>query len=99
MRAREEAARAAARPIAFIQGVAASLGLWLVVTAVRAVPLPFPSISDGYARVSESAQALAAVVPDVSRVAAAVPGGLVFILVIGGSLLLAPVAMYFASRN
>ena len=99
MRAREEAARAAARPIAFIQGVAASLAIWLIVTAVRAVPLPFPSISDWYARVNESAQALAAVVPDVSRIAAALPGGLVFLLVIGASLLLAPVAMYLGSRN
>jgi hypothetical protein len=99
MRAREEGARAAVRPIAFIQGVAASLALWLVVTAVRTVPLPFPSISDWYARVNEGARALALVVPDVSGIAAAVPGGLVFLLVIGGSLLLAPVAMYFASRN
>jgi len=38
LRAREDAARAAARPLAFIQGVAASVALWLVVTIVRAVP-------------------------------------------------------------
>src|ERR671932_499558 len=38
LRAREEAARAAARPLAFIQGVAASAAVWLLVTFVRAVP-------------------------------------------------------------
>src|SRR6266545_4783902 len=38
LRAREEDARAAARPIAFIQGVAASVALWVVVTLLRAIP-------------------------------------------------------------
>ena len=38
LRAREDAARAAARPLAFIQGVAASVALWLVVTIVRGMP-------------------------------------------------------------
>ena len=38
LRARDEDARAAARPIAFIQGVAASVALWLLVTLLRAVP-------------------------------------------------------------
>jgi hypothetical protein len=38
LRAREDAVRRAARPLGFIQGVAATVGVWLVVTLLRAVP-------------------------------------------------------------
>ncbi len=41
LRAREEAARAAGRPLAFIQGVAASVAVWLIVALFRAMPLSY----------------------------------------------------------
>jgi hypothetical protein len=40
LRAREDAARSAARPLGFIQGVAATVAVWLVITLLRAVPPP-----------------------------------------------------------
>ncbi len=38
LRAREDAARAAGRPVAFIQGVAASVAVWLAIALFRAMP-------------------------------------------------------------
>jgi hypothetical protein len=92
LRAREEAARAAARPLAFIQGVAASFAVWLVVALLRAVPLEYLSGWRAWA-----AAAIADVtfkMPDVARLTAAVPVSVLFIL--GAWLLLAPIAIYFA---
>ena len=42
MRGREEAARAAARPIAFVQGIAASCAIWVAISLVRAFPPAAP---------------------------------------------------------
>jgi hypothetical protein len=90
-RAREENARAAARPIAFIQGVAASVAVWLLVTLVRSVPT---------VRLIALKEWMAGLVPHVSvplptiaHAAAAIP---VAVLVAGAALLLAPIAIYFA---
>src|SRR3954469_14609104 len=43
LRAREDAARAAGRPVAFVQGVAASVAVWLIVSLVRALPADYLS--------------------------------------------------------
>ena len=92
LRARDAAARAAGRPLAFIQGVAASLAVWLVVALLRAVPPEYLS-----AWRSWSAAAIPQVtftMPDVARLTAAVP--LSVLLILGAWLLLAPIAIYFA---
>ena len=92
LRAREDAARAAVRPVAFIQGIAASVAVWLAVALFRALP-------PGYS--AEWQTWLAGVLPsakitltDVTRVASTVP--LAIVIIIGASLLLAPLAIYLA---
>lgn len=70
VRAREEAARAAARPIAFVQGVAAACAVWVAVSLLRAVPLPAPP------NWRQWLSGLGGNLPDVSVVASAIPGGL-----------------------
>jgi hypothetical protein len=93
VRAREEAARAAARPIAFVQGVAASCAVWVALSLLRAFP-PMAGL-----KWREWATALAAKVPDFSAVAASVPGGEPFLIVVGASLLLAPVVLFIGLRE
>jgi hypothetical protein len=92
LRAREDAARAAGRPVAFIQGVAASVAVWLAVSLYRTLP---PDYTGGWrtwaAGVLPSVKIALA---DVTRVASTVPVAIV--IVIGASLLLAPLAIYFA---
>lgn len=90
LRAREDAARAAVRPVAFIQGVAASVAVWLAVALFRATP-------PGY--FAEWRTWLASFLPganttltDVTRVASTIP--LAIVIIIGASLLLAPLAIY-----
>jgi len=95
LRAREDAARAAARPLAFIQGVAASVALWLVVTIVRAVPAAdLPAwrawIAAWIPTVSFSATDVAALL----QVTGIVPISILCLL--AAWLVLAPVAIYFA---
>lgn len=92
VRAREEAARAAARPIAFVQGVAASCAVWVAVSLLRAFPLPDLNWQ-------RSISALAGSVPDVSAAAATIPGGVPFLIVIAASLLLAPIALFVVLRE
>ena len=92
LRAREDAARAAARPLGFIQGVAASVAVWLVVALVRAVPPA--SVSTWRAWVTELIPDITSRMPDVSSVTGAVPLGI--LLLLAAWLLLAPVAIYFA---
>jgi hypothetical protein len=92
LRAREDAARAAARPLAFIQGVAASVALWLVVALVRAVPPASVSTWRAWAR--DLVPDLTFRMPDVASVTGAVP--LSILLLLAAWLLLAPVAIYFA---
>lgn len=84
LRARDEDTRAAARPIAFIQGVAASVAIWLLVTFVRTVPAgTFVAWKDW----------LVDLIPHASR--SPLPSVAVLV-VIGAALLLAPLAIYFA---
>jgi hypothetical protein len=94
LRAREDAARAAGRPVAFIQGVAASVAVWLVLALFRAIP------AESVAEWRASAAALLPHVPftmsEVSRVTAIFP--LVVFLVVGGWLLLAPI-VYLAGEE
>jgi hypothetical protein len=95
LRAREDAARAAARPLAFIQGVAASVALWLVVTIVRAVPAADLSAWRAWSvawipTVSFSATDVAALL----RVTGIAPISILCLL--AAWLVLAPVAIYFA---
>ncbi len=92
-RAREEAARAAARPIAFAQGVAAACAVWAAVSLMRAFPAPGGRDWRGW--ISRIADA----VPDVQGAASAIPGGVLFLVVIGGSLLLAPIALLMILRE
>lgn len=93
LRAREEAARAAARPIAFVQGVAAACALWLMVASLRAVPPGMPDWRGWLGGLTSSA---ASAVPDLTQVMAILPGRMVFVLIAAAWLLLAPVAIYLA---
>jgi hypothetical protein len=92
VRGREEAARAAARPIAFVQGIAASCAVWIAISLVRAFP---PAVPDWRAWVAAAVNTL----PDVATVAAAVPGGVPFLVVAVASLLLSSLVLFFALRE
>ena len=92
LRAREEAARAAARPLAFIQGVAASVAVWLVLALVRAVPPGYLSTWRGW--VMGLVPEITVRMPDMATVTGAVP--LSILVLLAAWLLLAPVAIYFA---
>jgi hypothetical protein len=90
LRAREEDARAAARPIAFIQGVAASVAVWLIVTVVRAIP---SETLDGWKHW------IGGFVPGSAALAAAGTTAtlpLVVLLGLAAAILLVPLAIYFA---
>jgi hypothetical protein len=92
LRARDEDARAAARPIAFIQGIAASVAVWLLVTFVRTVPAAtFVAWKDW---LLGSVAHVRLPVPSLAHVAAAVPSSV--LVLVGAALLLAPLAIYFA---
>ena len=93
VRAREEAARAAARPIAFVQGVAASCAVWVAISLLRAFPLQAGPNWRGWAT------GLVGKLPDFSAAAASVPGGLPFLIVVGASLVLAPVVLFIGLRE
>lgn len=93
LRARDEAARSAARPIAFAQGVAASCGLWGAISLMRAFPISIPPAVK--ARIGEAAASL----PSLSAVTDAIPGGVPLLVVLGASLLLAPIALLLALRE
>jgi hypothetical protein len=92
LRAREDAARAAARPLAFIQGVAASVAVWLVLALVRAVPPGY--LSTWRAWLMGLVPDITVRMPDLARVTGAVP--LSILVLLAAWLLLAPVAIYFA---
>jgi hypothetical protein len=92
LRARDEDARAAARPLAFIQGIAASVAVWLLVTFVRAMPA---ATLAGWKNWLVGLMPHASLpVPSLAHLATDVPVGM--LLVIGAALLLAPLAIYFA---
>jgi hypothetical protein len=90
LRARADAAREAGRPVAFIQGVAASVAVWLIVSLVRALPAGYLA---GW-RTWVSSFLPTFTMADVARVTAAVP--LIVFIVVAVWLVLAPVAIYFA---
>jgi hypothetical protein len=94
-RAREDAARAAGRPVAFIQGVAASVSLWLIVALFRALPDGY--ITEWRASLSSSLPTLTVTMADITHIAEAVP--IVVFIVIAAWLVLAPVAIYFAAAD
>lgn len=95
LRAREEAARAAGRPLAFIQGVAASVALWLIVSLVRALPVEY--VSGWRTWVSSALPSVTFTMADLARITATVP--LVVFILVGVWLVLAPVAIYFAAAD
>jgi hypothetical protein len=94
LRAREDAARAAGRPVAFVQGVAASVAVWLMIALFRALPAE---------TVAEWRNWAADLLPtgffamNVSQVTAALP--LVVFFVVGAWLLLTPIAAYLAFED
>ena len=92
LRAREEDARAAVRPIAFIQGVAASVAVWLVVALLRTIPIRWLGASRAWA--ADLIADVRVPVPDLTRVTAGVPAGLLFVM--AAAVLLVPLAIYFA---
>ena len=92
LRAREDAARAAGRPVAFIQGVAVSVAVWLAIALVRAIPAQ--SLGEWRAWLADGVTITMA---DVSRLTAAVP--LVMFVIVGAWLLLAPIAIYFVATD
>ena len=92
LQAREDAARAAGRPIAFIQGVAASAALWLILTVARATPSQTVATWKDWLLGLVPHVPLS--VPKLAQVVAAVPlSVIVFVLV---SLVFAPLAIYLA---
>jgi len=94
LRAREEAARTAARPLAFIQGVTASVALWLAASAFRM--LPAASIPDWHKWL---APVVSLEVPDGLTLSIAWPGSPLVLLGLGAWLLLAPAVIYFATSG
>ena len=94
LRAREDAARAAGRPVAFIQGVAASVAVWLVVALFRAVPAE--SVAEWRASAAALLPNVPFTMPEVARVTATLP--LVVFLVVGAWLVLAPI-VYLAAED
>jgi hypothetical protein len=90
---REEAARAAARPIGFVQGVAASCAVWIAVSLLRTFPPAASHWRTSLARLVNS-------LPDLGALAGAVPGGApVLILAAASLLLLWPLALFLALRE
>jgi hypothetical protein len=92
-RAREEAARAAVRPIAFVQGVAAASAVWIAVSMLRAFPIRFRAGWHGLAGIVRAGM------PDVSALMQAVPGGAPLLMAVAASILLAPVVLFFVVRE
>ncbi len=95
LRSREDAARAAGRPVAFIQGVAASVALWLIVSLVRALPVGY--LSEWRTWTTSALPSWTFTIADLARVTATVP--LVIFILVAVWLVLAPVAIYFAAAD
>ena len=93
LRAREDAARAAGRPVAFIQGIAASVALWLLVSLYRA--LPAGAVSQLRNSLTNALPSMTLTLADVARVTAAIP--LVAFILAALWLVVAPVAIYLAT--
>jgi hypothetical protein len=98
LRAREDAARAAARPLAFFQGVAASVALWLVVTLVRAIPAA--DAGAAWRWTSHAVSNLSIEWPDLTGlIAAAGSLPLSIMCLLAASMMLAPIAIYLAAGD
>ncbi len=95
LRAREDAALAAGRPVAFIQRVAASVALWLIVSLARAVPAEY--LAEWRTLITSAVPHLTFTMADVARVTSTVP--LVVFVLVAVWLVLAPVAIYFAAAD
>ena len=95
LRAREDAARAAGRPVAFIQGIAASVAIWLILSLVRAVPAEY--LEEWRTWITSALPHLTFTMADVARVTSTVP--LVLFILVAVWLVLAPVAIYFAAAD
>lgn len=95
-RAREEAARAAARPLAFIQGVAATMALWLAIAIGRA--LPWSALGEWRKWLVQLAPSTTVRLPDFSSIVTFLPGVLLLVL-LAAWLMLAPIAIYFAVND
>src|SRR5262245_4747305 len=95
LRAREDAARAAGRPVAFIQGVAASVAVWLAIALFRAIPAE--SVAEWRAWAAGLLPGVPLTMADVAWLTAGVP--LVIIAIVGAWLVLAPIAIYFAAAD
>ena len=89
LRAREEAARAAAWPLAFIQGVAASVALWLAIALVRVIPTEF--LTEWRSWIGAAVPQAVFVRVDLNHLTAAMP--LVVLIIVAAWLLLAPLAV------
>ena len=93
LRARDDAARTAAWPLAFIQGVAASVAVWLAVSLLRTIAAADLAPWRTWFR---DLTASALTIPDlagVRQLTGIVPLGIVCLL---AAWLLAPIAIYFA---
>lgn len=95
LRAREDTARAAARPVAFIQGVAASVAIWLLISLYRALPSAY--WSEWRSSLTSALPPIAFTMTNFARFIAAVP--LIIFIVVVVWLVLAPVAIYFAAAD
>ncbi len=91
-KAREEAVRSAARPIAFTQGVAAAGAVWISVSLLRMAP---GQVSLGWL---PARAYLAAALTHIPAALSSVPGGTAFAALVGGSLVLAPIALLLVAR-
>ncbi len=92
VKAREEAARSAVRPIAFAQGVAAACAAWIAVSLLRMAP---GTVSLGW---SAAIAYLSTALPDIAAALSSIPGGTAFVALVGGSLVLAPIALLLVVR-
>ena len=99
VRAREEAARAAARPIAFVQGIAASCAVWLAVSVLRALPLRMPAAPDWRGWLADVSATVQVSLPDTVTLASIPSGVGLLLLVLGAWLVFAPLAIYFAASG
>ncbi len=94
VRAREDAVRAAARPLAFIQGVAASVAVWLAVAIARAVP--WSALTEWRQWVTSILPSIAFRMPDLSTLVTILTVALILLVVAAW---LTPFAIYFAAND
>lgn len=94
VRAREEAVRAAARPLAFIQGVAASVAVWLAVALARA--LPWSALAEWRQGLASLVPSIGFRMPDLSTLVTILTVALILLVLAAW---LTPFAIYFAAND